>query len=424
MSIFILILSNLVSIFGQVMTQLTLKKIKELQALGPSKTSDGRGLSFVIPKRGEPYWSLRYSFYGKRRELTLGKDSELSLAEARAQAENLRGVVRKGVDPLSTPSGVSGILTSSSSFNTIFQDLYDSKLKRSLKHPHISERIYRQNIKAVLGHIPIDRITPVHIRDMIQAIKVTGRPSIANKSLHLTNQIFRHAIQLGLVMMNPAAAFSSSDAGGYEIPRERYLTLDEIENVFKVFRSNAPKFSRDNYLACCLLLLLGVRKSELTESKWVEFNLENALWELPAERIKSGRAISIPLPTTSIEILTELKYRAVGSEYVFPNRRASKTPYMGKDTINRAIDSMFGIAQGKKVQPEKQLGTIEHFVVHDLRRTFRTLLSELGVTEEVAEACLNHAPGKLIKTYNRNRYFEERRQALEKLSEQVKCYIA
>lgn len=69
------------------MTQLTLKKIKELKTLGPSKTSDGRGLSFVIPKRGEPYWSLRYSFYGKRRELTLGKDSELSLAEARAQAE-------------------------------------------------------------------------------------------------------------------------------------------------------------------------------------------------------------------------------------------------------------------------------------------------------------------------------------------------
>ncbi|WP_067222355.1 tyrosine-type recombinase/integrase [Marinomonas gallaica] len=399
------------------MTQLTLKKIKELKALGPSKTSDGRGLSFVIPKRGEPYWSLRYSFYGKRRELTLGKDSELSLAEARAQAENLRGVVRKGIDPLSTPSGVSGALTPSSSFNTIFQDLYDSKLKQSLKHPHIPERIYRQNIAPLLGHIPIDRITPVHIRDMIQTIKETDRPSITNKSLHLANQIFRHAIQLGLVMMNPAAAFSSSDAGGHEIPRERYLTLDEIEHAFRVFRSNAPRFSRDNYLACCLLLLLGVRKSELTESKWAEFDLENALWKLPAERAKFKRAISIALPPISIEMLTELKFRAVGSEYVFPNRRASKMPHMGKDTINRAIDSMFGIAQGKKVQPKNQLGAMEHFTVHDLRRTFRTLLSELGVTEEVAEACLNHAPGKLIKTYNRNRYFEERKRALTRLSE-------
>lgn len=87
------------------------------------------------------------------------------------------------------------------------------------------------------------------------------------------------------------------------------------------------------------------------------------------------------------------------------------------------INSMFGIAQGKKVQSENQMGSMKHFIVHDLRRTFRTLLSEFGVTEEVAEACLNHAPRKLIKTYNRNRYFEERKKALELLENTVSALI-
>ncbi len=62
-------------------------------------------------------------------------------------------------------------------------------------------------------------------------------------------------------------AFKVNDAGGIEKSRERALSLEEISQVFKVvFREHSDSFSRDNYLACALLLLLAVRKSELTEA--------------------------------------------------------------------------------------------------------------------------------------------------------------
>ncbi|MCQ8865162.1 integrase, partial [Escherichia coli] len=92
----------------------------------------------------------------------------------------------------------------------------------------------------------------------------------------------------------------------------------------------------------------------------------------------------------AIKILEELKVRAFGSDYVFPNRRVSTSRHMGKDTLNRAIAKLFGVEPGKKKQPPNVMGNIEYFTVHDLRRTCRSLLASLSVPPHVAERCLNH----------------------------------
>ncbi|MBF4302865.1 tyrosine-type recombinase/integrase, partial [Vibrio anguillarum] len=86
------------------------------------------------------------------------------------------------------------------------------------------------------------------------------------------------------------------DAGGLEKTRKRALDLNEIEKIFEVFRSNLNSFGRDNYLLCCLFLVLGNRKSELCEAPWSEFDLEESVWHIPEWRVKTGIAISIPLP--------------------------------------------------------------------------------------------------------------------------------
>ncbi|MCK8282606.1 integrase, partial [Erwinia amylovora] len=99
---------------------------------------------------------------------------------------------------------------------------------------------------------------------IIQKITASDSPTIANDALLYMKQLFYHGIKLGLVQNNPATAFRVNDAGGLEKSRERALSLDEIAHVFKVFREHSDRFSRDNYLACALLLLLAVRKSELT----------------------------------------------------------------------------------------------------------------------------------------------------------------
>lgn len=230
-------------------------------------------------------------------------------------------------------------------------------------------------------------------------------------------QLFDHAIKLGLLLNNPASAFKVNDAGGIEKSRERALSLEEIGQEFKIFREHSDSFSRDNYLACALLLLLAVRKSELTEAPWAEFDLNEKKWSLPKERSKSGVAIVIPLPPLAMKILEELKVRAFGSDYAFPNRKSSKNLHMGKDTLNRAIAKLFGIEPGRKQQPPNVMGDIEYFTVHDLRRTCRSLLASLSVPPHVAERCLNHKLKGVEGVYDRYDYFEERKDALKKLAD-------
>ena len=185
---------------------------------------------------------------------------------------------------------------------------------------------------------------------------------------------------------------------------------DWLGIFLKTAKKHFKQFGQDNYLAVLLLVCLGVRKSELCEAKWEEFDLDAAVWTLPAARSKTSVGIEIPLAPQVIEWLNELKVRACGSEYVFPSRRSSKSPHMGSDTINRAISKMFGRERRQSKHPKNLMGNMEYFTVHDLRRICRTLLAKLGVSSHVAERCLND-------------YFEERKEALCQLSENVSDLI-
>ncbi|KAF0811020.1 phage integrase family site specific recombinase [Alcanivorax sp. S71-1-4] len=250
----------------------------------------------------------------------------------------------------------------------------------------------------------------------MQKLHGSNRPTIANDTLMYMKQLFRHGIKLDLCQSNPASPFTVNDAGGEETSRERTLSLDELQHAFQVFQENISSFGRDNYLACCLFLVLGVRKSELCEAQWREFDLETGVWRLSKERSKTGAAITIPLPTQAIEWLQILHGHACGSPYVFPARRASKRPHMGPDTLNRAISKLFGREAGRKVQPPNKMGDLEHFTVHDLRRTFRSLAAAEGVPGHVAERCLNHKLKGVEGIYDRYDYFEERKQAHQQVA--------
>ncbi|MDO6474363.1 tyrosine-type recombinase/integrase [Alteromonas sp. 1_MG-2023] len=402
------------------MPNLTVKQVNILAKGQHSKTSDGNGLSFVVPKRGEPYWSLRYTFNEKRREKSLGKFGQLTLAEARGEAEKIRALIRDGIDPLSIASIES---YDGMTFDLLFKDMYQHKILKRNKHPDIPKSKYENNVSSHIGHLKVEQVTAIHVRNILDTITSSGRPTVSNDVLGLLNQLFKHAIQLGITSNNPASAFSWKDAGGTEKPRKRVLSLEEVDHAFSVFRKHSDSFTRDNYLVCCLLITLGVRKSELIQAPWKEFDLANAVWHLPIARTKTESDISIPLPPQVMCWLEELKIRSYGSEYVLPARRKSKVPHMGKDTVNRAVNSLFGIAQSKKVPPPNRMGQLEHFTIHDFRRTFRTIAGQLGFNRDVLERCLNHKIDNMAETYDQGDYFDDRKEVHEAICQLFKEVI-
>ncbi|QMV12931.1 tyrosine-type recombinase/integrase [Vibrio spartinae] len=398
------------------MAKLSVKKVEALIKAGGERTqrhADGEGLYLVVPASGTASWMLRFTSNKKRREMTLGKVNDLSLSNARLEAATKMKQVREGFDPLMQRKRAEQ--ESIKTVNDLFEDWYPTLVKR-LKHPNIPKRVYTKDIAPHIGDIPLDKITARDIRTTITAINDSGRPTIANDALGHCKQLFNHGMKLDLLQGNPASAFTVRDAGGIEQSKDRFLTEDELKQFFSIARENSANFSRDNYLACALLVCLGVRKSELCEAKWEEFELENGLWHLPKERSKTNVGFTIPLAPEVLEWLEELKVRGFGSEYVLPSRRASKSPHMGPDTLNRAITKLFGHEAGKKKQPPNLMGDMPHFTVHDLRRTCRTLLAKQGTPGHVAERCLNHKLKGVEGIYDQYDYLEERRKAILSLS--------
>ena len=406
------------------MAKLTVKKVESLIKAGGNKTqryADGDGLYLVVPSSGTASWMLRFTSNKKRREMTLAKVKDLTLANARLEAATKMKQVRDGFDPLIQRKRAEQ--ESIKTVNDLFNDWYPTLVKR-LKYPEIPKRVYTKDIAPVIGDIKLDQISARDIRTTINAITAAGKPTIANDALGYCKQLFNHAIKLDLIAGNPASAFTVRDAGGVEKSKDRALTTSELKQFFDTAKKNPMSFTRDNYLACTLLVCLGVRKSELCEAKWEEFDLEKAVWELPKERSKTNVGLSIPLAPPVIQWFEELKMRSCGSDYVFPSRRASKNPHMGPDTLNRAITKLFGHEPGKKKQPPNLMGDMPHFTVHDLRRTCRTLLAQQGTPGYVAERCLNHKLKGVEGIYDKYDYFEERKIALDTLATTIEEMVS
>ena len=384
------------------------------------------GLYFRIA-RGKSSWVVRYTIGGKRSQIALPRPyPRMTVRQAKLAALQIRENAKLGIDPKSERKKAE--FHEIRTVDHLFKDWYDSYLVRNFKHPEIPARFYRKEMKRHIGVMTVKDVTPQHIRHIITEVTCSGRKSISNKVLQYAKQMFNHAIKLNLITYNPAQAFTAKDAGGAEYSRTRILRTDEIAYVLAQMRQNRTTFTRENYLAVCLLLNLGCRKGELISAKWEDFDLIGKIWHcLPNKKAKDApvETIAIPLTDLVIKWLNELKVRAAGSEYVFPSRKTSKRRgYISDDTLNHALAKMFGTkVDGNKKPYPNLLPEVKHFTVHDLRRTCRSLLSQLGVEERIAERCLNHKTSKLVETYDRYHFIEEKRTALQKLSDHLEPIV-
>jgi integrase len=388
----------------------------------PFEITDGDGLTLRLREGAKtPVWRLRYRIGGEPRVVVLGSLKDKSLSQARTTAKEHRARITLGHDVAAEKrerkrEAVAKI-EAARSVRTVGQ-LADEYFKHNIlpapgrkgwKHPGIVRARIEKDIRPNLGKRALAEVTPDHIDKMLKGVVARGAPTIANDVLRWTRRMFNYAMKRRWVNGNPAATFDLSDAGGSEEARTRALSRDEVTKLFEAMRKT-PGFSVENFHTFKLLLLLAVRKSELTNAKVAEFDLDKAVWALPAERTKTNVGIDIPLPPSAVEALRELVRLGEGSDYLLPARK------MQERMLPHINESTLGVALSKVRQ---KMPGVERFTIHDFRRTARTQLSALGVSPHVAEKCLNHALKGVEGTYDRHAYFDERRSALIRWAEVV-----
>lgn len=374
--------------------------------------SDGDGLTLRFRKSdATPNWLFRYKFAGKPRVVNIGSYKTLSLAEARRTAKDLRARVALGhdvagekkqrkADALKKIEADKSIITVAK----LADDYFAAQILGKWKHPNIVRSRIEKDIKPNMGKLALGDVRPTHIDDMLKTIVARGAPTTANDVLRWVKRMFNYAMKRELVHTNPAMAFDQGDAGGKEEARDRCLTQAELVVLFDAMR-RAPGFAHVNAITVKLLLMLAVRKGELIAARINEFNLDEKVWRLPAERTKTREGIEIPLPHQAVELLSDLIRLADGSEWLLPARKSQvrMLPHISPDTVGAALN--------KSVQPLME--NVPAFTIHDFRRTARTGIEALGFLPRIGERCLNHKLKGVEGTYNQHDYFEERKTALQ-----------
>lgn len=377
--------------------------------------SDGNGLYLRYRETDRsPTWRFRYKFAGKSRVMLIASYSELSLAKAREAAKELSARVALGYDVAAEKQGrkaaaLAKMETEKSAMRVseLAAEYFERQILPRWKHPDILRRRIDKDINPHIGNMKVEDVKPRHIDNMLKSIVDRGAPTIATDVLRWTRRIFDYGIKRHSLDINPCSAFEVADAGGKEIARDRWLTKDELIKLFQAMRK-AKGFSRQNEITFKLLLALCVRKMELCAARWEEFDLDNAIWHLPEERIKNGDAIDIPLAPPVIEWLKELLSFSCNSPWVLPARKMQNRmiPHIQESTLPVAL------AKVRAEMPE-----VPNFTIHDFRRTARTHLAALGTDPVVAERCLNHRIKGVEGIYNRHQYFAERKGALAQWSD-------
>lgn len=373
--------------------------------------SDGNGLYLCFPATySAPFWRFRYKLSGKARVMLIGYYSSISLAKAREMTKELHARVALGYDVAGEKQerkaeAIKKIEEEKNALHVseLAAEYFEKQILPNWKHPDILRRRIEKDINPNIGHLKIEDVRPRHIIDMLQKINARNAPTIANDVLRWTRRIFNYGIKLQMIETNPTTAFEIGDAGGKEKSRERWLTQEELTKFFQAMQITKG-FSRQNELTMKLILALCCRKMELCGARWAEFDLENAIWHLPADRVKNGDAIDIPLPTVTVEWLLELRQMSLNSQWVLPARK------MQHKMIPHIQESTLPVALAKV---RSNLPDVPDFTIHDFRRTGRSHLAALGVDPVVAERCLNHRIKGVEGIYNRYEYFKERKAALE-----------
>jgi integrase len=380
------------------------------------------GFGVRVTDTGVRTFILRTRFPGSsspaRREI--GKAGDMSLTDARDKARQWRDLVRQGIDPTEQEARdrAATVDRRRMTFGSVAEDFIREKLPSERKGKD-AEREIRRDLLPEWQNLALGDVTDLRIVRLIKAKGHDGKVGARNL-LALIKRLFRWVCaqpEYGLPL-SPCSNIRATDILG-EMPRSkaRILTNDEM---FALWRA-AGRLPYPVGPAYRLLMLTALRLNEAVDASWAEFNLREGIWVIPAERMKGrnsgkkqARAHAVPLTDDILAIIKGLPRWNAG-RYLFSTIGGESSAWIGtkiKQRLDRRmLRTLRALARQRGEDPATV--TLPHFVNHDIRRTVRSQLSRLKITEEAREAVLAHARPGIKGTYDHHDYLEEKREALE-----------
>jgi integrase len=444
------------------------------------------GFGIRVLHTGAASWFVHYKRLGRQGKVTLGDVRVLDREQAVEAARDVLAKVQLRIlDPQAAKrEAMRAAKVTFESQVPLFLN-FKHKLLREATRAAYTRYLTGDYFKP-LHKLPIDEITGPQIQTQLDRIEAKNGSDAAWSSVSPMKGFWKWAIKTGKLPEGHKSPMLSVVEPVKGEPRSRVLTDAEIRTIWKTCeawesevladdelqrrtgkRANAGKASITDFSrAIRLLFLTGCRSQEIGDLRWSELDLENHEIRIPKERTKTEQELCNPLPGMAIDILHSIKKRP-HEPFVFGTVKGKG---LDMTSANRKVDRRIAGAGKPSIDPAKEqevrdllaanmpvyrirgtahvnwktIQTIKaridaglpvaqmpentklpHWTIHDIRRTFRTRMSECGVDRHIAEMLLNHIGHRNVieRTYDRHDYWSEKRIALNKWQDKLRAIV-
>ena len=368
----------------------------------------GPGLYLQVSSSGTKSWIYRFKspLTKKQREMGLGSQSVIGLAEARELAREQKRLVTLGADPIEQRKLIQKSKALEQARYVTFQEVAEACIEakshewRNAKHAQQWSNSLKQYAYPVLGELPLSDISTDLVLKVVEPIWIS-KTETASRVRQRIETIWDYGKARNYVDgENPARLKGHLDqllAKTSKVRKVRHfpaLPYDQIGNFMNSLR-NRSGFSA---LGLEFLILTAGRTGEVIRAKWSEFDMEKAIWTIPADRMKAGKEHRVPLTHRAIEILSSISSNRNPEEYVFSGWKQ-----------NTGLSNNAFLALLKKMRRTE-------ITAHGFRRTFRDWAAEEAhqFSNETLELALAHTiKNKAEAAYRRGDQLERRRELMK-----------
>ncbi|MBX7492650.1 tyrosine-type recombinase/integrase [Qipengyuania sp. 1NDW9] len=375
----------------------------EIAKLPAGKHSDGDGLMLVKQASGKANWKLRVQVDGKRVDRGLGSLDFVGLTEARAKAQEIRRSLKTGEARLSQVRG-GQVVTKPTDTPTLAEvaDKTHASLKtgwKNDKHKTGWKASLDNHVLPAIGHMPVNEITAGDVADALRPIWLekpeAARRALARVATCLDFAVAHNWAESGLSRRAVTAALPKQPR------REKHFEAMAYDDV-PAFVSTLREKVTHGRLALEFAILNASRSGEVRLATWDEFDMDKAVWTIPAERTKTGKEHRVPLTDAAMDVLARARLlRVSGNPYVFAGQKR------GQPLSDMALVRILRL-EGLTAVP------------HGFRSSFRQWAAERcpDVDGDVAERALAHVVGsKVQRAYERDAEpFDKRRELMDRWS--------
>jgi integrase len=311
---------------------------------------------------------------GTTRYVTVGKTTELTLAEARGKAKEIKASIALGADPRGEANAQRKMITVAELFE-----------KFVLPHSKAHKRSYARDlemfnlrIKPSLGHLRLTDVTRRAVQVFHAGLVDEGlKPATADLYAKCIRWAMALAVEWEFIEANPLAKFKLFHPDNR---KENYLDEKQLEQLMAVLHTDP---NRTVCLIATYLLACGCRLSEGLSAAWDQIDKTHRVWRIPASNSKSKKVRSVPLNDSAMDVLEQLDTEGE-FDHLFVNRRTGK-PYT---TIMKVWERL------------RQKAGLPDLRLHDLRHSYASFLVNSGTSLYIVQTLLGHSSPKVTERYS------------------------